>query len=86
VAGRVKLSPGVSIAYSGQFEYLERAMERLTLVVPATLLIIFVLLYLTFGRLDEAGLIMATLPFALTGGIWTLYLLGFHQSVATGVG
>jgi copper/silver efflux system protein len=86
VAAKVKLSPGVSIAYSGQFEYLQRAMERLTLVVPATLLIILVLLYLTFGRLDEAGLIMATLPFALTGGIWTLYLLGFHQSVATGVG
>lgn len=86
VAAKVKFSPGVSVAYSGQFEYLERAMERLKLVVPATLLIIFFLLYLTFGRLDEAGLIMATLPFALTGGIWTLYLLGFHQSVATGVG
>ena len=56
------------------------------MVVPATLAIIFVLLYLTFGRLDEAALIMATLPFALTGGVWTLYLLGYHQSVATGVG
>jgi Cu(I)/Ag(I) efflux system membrane protein CusA/SilA len=55
-------------------------------VVPATLAIIFVLLYLTFGRLDEAALIMATLPFALTGGIWALYILGYHQSVATGVG
>jgi Cu(I)/Ag(I) efflux system membrane protein CusA/SilA len=54
--------------------------------VPATLLIIFVLLYVTFGRFDEAALIMGTLPFALTGGIWTLYWLGFHQSVATGVG
>jgi Cu(I)/Ag(I) efflux system membrane protein CusA/SilA len=86
VATQVKLSPGVSIAYSGQFEYLQRAIERLKLVVPATLLIIFVLLYLTFGRFDEAALIMATLPFALTGGIWTLYWLGFHQSVATGVG
>ena len=83
---RVKLPPGVSVAYSGQFEYLQRAAERLKLVVPATLLIIFVLLYVTFGRFDEAALIMATLPFALTGGIWTLYLLGFHQSVATGVG
>ena len=86
VAGRVKLSPGVSIAYSGQFEYLRRAVERLKLVAPATLLIIFLLLYLTFGRFDEAALIMATLPFALTGGIWTLYWLGFHQSVATGIG
>ena len=53
------------------------------IVVPATLLIIFVLLYLTFGRFDEALLIMATLPFALTGGLWLLYLLGFNQSIAT---
>jgi Cu(I)/Ag(I) efflux system membrane protein CusA/SilA len=86
VAREVKLPPGVSIAYTGQFEYLQRATERLKLVVPATLLIIFVLLYMTFRRFDEAALIMGTLPFALTGGIWALYLLGFHQSVATGVG
>jgi Cu(I)/Ag(I) efflux system membrane protein CusA/SilA len=86
VARDVKLSPGVSVAYSGQFEYLARAADRLKVVVPATLAIIFLLLYLTFGRLDEAALIMATLPFALTGGIWALYLLGYHQSVATGVG
>jgi Cu(I)/Ag(I) efflux system membrane protein CusA/SilA len=86
VAHQVKLSPGISIAYSGQFEYLQRAVERLKLVVPATLLIIFVLLFMTFDRLDEAALIMATLPFALTGAIWALYLLGYHQSVATGVG
>jgi Cu(I)/Ag(I) efflux system membrane protein CusA/SilA len=86
VASEVRLSPGVSIAYSGQFEYLERAVTKLKLVVPATLLIIFVLLYMIFGRFDEAALIMGTLPFALTGGIWTLYLLGFNQSVATGVG
>jgi Cu(I)/Ag(I) efflux system membrane protein CusA/SilA len=86
VAKQVRLSPGVSIAYSGQFEYLERAVAKLKLVVPATLLIIFVLLFMIFGRFDEAALIMGTLPFALTGGIWTLYLLGFNQSVATGVG
>ncbi len=86
VAKEVKLSPGVSVAYSGQFEYLERAMARLKLVVPATLLIIFVLLYVIFRRFDEAALVMGTLPFALTGGIWILYLLGYHQSVATGVG
>jgi Cu(I)/Ag(I) efflux system membrane protein CusA/SilA len=86
VAKQVRLSPGVSIAYSGQFEYLERAVAKLKLVVPATLLIIFVLLFLIFGRFDEAALIMGTLPFALTGGIWMLYLLGFNQSVATGVG
>jgi Cu(I)/Ag(I) efflux system membrane protein CusA/SilA len=86
VARDVKLPPGVSVAYSGQFEYLQRAAERLKLVVPATLAIIFLLLYATFRRLDEAALIMATLPFALTGGVWALYLLGYHQSIATGVG
>tara|TARA_R110000782_G_scaffold19824_2_gene53920 strand:+ start:1 stop:1137 length:1137 start_codon:yes stop_codon:yes gene_type:complete len=86
VTDQVSLSPGVTIAYSGQFEYLTRAAERLKIVVPATLLIIFFLLYLTFGRFDEAALIMATLPFALTGGVWLLYLMGYHQSVATGVG
>jgi Cu(I)/Ag(I) efflux system membrane protein CusA/SilA len=86
VARDVKLPPGVSIAYSGQFEYLQRAAERLKFVVPATLAIIFLLLYATFRRWDEAALIMGTLPFALTGGVWTLYLLGYHQSVATGVG
>ncbi|MDH4583089.1 efflux RND transporter permease subunit [Pseudomonas sp. BN415] len=86
VAERVKLQPGMSLAYSGQFEFLERANARLKLVLPATLLIIFVLLYLTFARFDEAFLIMATLPFALTGGVWFLYLLGYNLSVATGVG
>ena len=86
VARDVRLTPGVSLAYAGQFEYLQRAAARLMIVVPATLLIIFVLLYVTFGRLDEAALIMGTLPFALTGGIWILYLLGYHQSIATGVG
>ncbi len=86
VTDQVQLTPGVTIAYSGQFEYLTRAAERLKIVVPVTLLIIFFLLYLTFGRFDEAALIMATLPFALTGGVWLLYLLGYHQSVATGVG
>ncbi|WP_288755194.1 CusA/CzcA family heavy metal efflux RND transporter, partial [uncultured Pseudomonas sp.] len=82
----VKLDPGMSLSYSGQFEYLERANARLAWVVPATLAIIFVLLYLTFGRLGEALLIMGTLPFALTGGVWLLYLLGYNLSVATGVG
>ena len=86
VAERVKPPPGISVAYTGQFEFLERATQRLKLVVPATLLIIFALLYATFRRLDEAALIMATLPFALTGGVWLLYLLGYNQSVATGVG
>src|SRR6185312_11505913 len=80
------LKPGVSLTYSGQFEYLERANARLKLVVPPTLVIIFVLLYLTFRRIDEAALIMGTLPFALTGGIWFLYLKGYNLSVATAVG
>ncbi len=86
VAKSVKLQPGVSLSYSGQFEYFERANARLRVVVPATLAIILVLLYLTFKRMDEALLIMATLPFALTGGVWFLYLMGYHLSVATGVG
>ena len=86
VAQKVKLPPGISVAYTGQFEFLDRATQRLKIVVPATLLIIFALLYATFRRWDEAALIMATLPFALTGGVWLLYLLGFNQSVATGVG
>ncbi len=86
VSEQVKLQPGMSLSYSGQFEFLERANARLKWVVPATLLIIFVLLYLTFARFDEALLIMATLPFALAGGAWFLYWLGFNLSVATGVG
>ncbi|MFA9438997.1 efflux RND transporter permease subunit [Uliginosibacterium sp. sgz301328] len=86
IGEHVVLPAGVSVGYSGQFEYLERANARLKLVVPAMLLIIFVLLYLTFRRFDEALLIMATLPFALIGGVWFLYLLGYHMSVATGVG
>jgi Cu(I)/Ag(I) efflux system membrane protein CusA/SilA len=86
VAKDVTLSPGVSLAYSGQFEYLQHALARLKLVVPATLAIIFVLLFVTFGRFDEAALIMLTVPLALTGAVWTLYLLHFNQSVATGVG
>ena len=86
VSREVKLEPGITLSYSGQFEFLERANARLMLVVPATLLIIFVLLYLTFSRIDEALLIMVTLPFALTGGVWFLYLMGFNLSVATGVG
>jgi Cu(I)/Ag(I) efflux system membrane protein CusA/SilA len=86
VASEVRLAPGVSIAYSGQYEFMERANARLEVVVPATLLIIFVLLYLTFKRFDEALLLMVTLPFALTGGVWFLYLLGYNLSIATGVG
>ncbi|MES2759114.1 MAG: efflux RND transporter permease subunit [Pseudomonadota bacterium] len=86
VAREVKLPAGYSVSWSGQFEYIERASARLKTVVPATLLIIFVLLYLTFKRFDEAALIMATMPFALAGGIWLLFLLGHHLSVASAVG
>jgi Cu(I)/Ag(I) efflux system membrane protein CusA/SilA len=86
VADKVKLPPGYSISWSGQFEFLERATARLKVAVPFTLLIIFVLLYLTFKRVDEALLIMAALPFALVGGIWLLYLLGYNLSVAGAVG
>ncbi|GAB3384905.1 efflux RND transporter permease subunit [Massilia sp. UMI-21] len=86
VAKEVKLQPGYSISWSGQFEYLERASAKLKFVVPATLLVIFILLYMTFKRFDEAILIMATLPFALAGGIWLLWILGHHISVASAVG
>ena len=86
VARAVTLSPGYSIAWSGQFEYMERAKARLKIAVPATLAIIFVLLYLTFDSFGEALLIMATLPFALAGGIWFMWLLGYNLSVASGVG
>ncbi len=86
VAREVKLPAGYSITWSGQFEFLERATAKLKIVVPATLMIIFVLLYLTFKRVDEAVLIMSTLPFALAGGIWLLWALGHNLSVASGVG
>ena len=86
IAAEVDLPAGVSISYAGQFEYLTRAAERMKIVIPATLAIIFLLLYLIFRRFDEALLIMGTLPFALTGGFWLLYLMGYNQSVATAVG
>jgi copper/silver efflux system protein len=86
VAREVKLPPGISVTWSGQFEFLERAKARLTLVVPFVLLIILVLLYMTFQRMDEALLIMVSLPFALVGGFWTLYALGHNLSVASAVG
>ncbi|BAP87640.1 heavy metal RND efflux transporter, CzcA family [Burkholderiales bacterium GJ-E10] len=86
VAANVKLPPGYSISWSGQFEFLERATARMKIVVPFTLTIIFLLLYLAFGAFDEALLIMAALPFALVGGIWLLWLLDYNLSVATAVG
>ena len=86
VADEVKLTPGYAVSWSGQFEYLERAKQRLTVVVPFTLLIIFVLLYLIFNRAGEALLIMATLPFAVSGGFWLMWLLGYNFSVASAIG
>ena len=86
VAREVSLPAGYSISWSGQFEYLERAKAKLKIVVPFTLSIIFVLLYLIFRRFDEALLVLATLPFALIGGLWFIYLLGHEVSVATVVG
>ncbi len=86
VGEKVVLPAGYSISWSGQFEFLERATAKLKLVLPLTLLIIFVLLYMTFKRFDEALLIMATLPLALIGGVWLLLLLGHNLSVASAVG
>jgi Cu(I)/Ag(I) efflux system membrane protein CusA/SilA len=86
VTDRVSVPAGYSITWSGQFEYLERAQSKLKIVVPLTLLIVFVLLYCAFRRIDEASLIMATLPFALIGGFWFVYLLGHNISVASAVG
>ncbi|MCM2347728.1 MAG: efflux RND transporter permease subunit [Acidovorax soli] len=86
VADQVRMPPGYAVSWSGQFEFLERATAKLKLVVPFTLLIIFVLLYLTFKHFGEALLLMATLPFALVGGIWLLYGLGYNLSVAGVVG
>ena len=86
VAAEVKLPPGYSVSWSGQFEYLERAAAKLRVVAPATLLIIFLLLYLTFRRFTEALLIMVTLPFALVGGLWLMYLLGYNMSIASAIG
>jgi Cu(I)/Ag(I) efflux system membrane protein CusA/SilA len=86
VAERVELPAGYSLAWSGQYEYMVRAKERLTLVGPVTLAIIVLLLYLNFRRFAEVAIIMGTLPMALIGGIWLLYLLDYDLSVAVGVG
>jgi len=86
VAANVTLRQGVTLSWSGQFEYLERATATLKIVLPFTLLIIFILLYITFQRFSDALLIMGTLPFALIGGVWLLWLLDYHLSVAGAVG
>ncbi len=86
VQAQVQLPPGTSLQWSGQFEYMERAKERLKLVIPLTLFIIFLLLYLNFGRLTETLIVMLSLPFALVGGIWLMDMLHFNLSVAVAVG
>jgi Cu(I)/Ag(I) efflux system membrane protein CusA/SilA len=86
VSQQVELPAGYSIAWSGQYEYLVRAKERLQVVVPLTLVIIILLLYLNFRNIIEVLIIMGTLPLALVGGYWLLYLLGYNMSVAVGVG
>lgn len=86
VQEQVKLPPGYRIAWSGQFEYMEHAKARLQLVVPATLAVIFLLLYLNFGRLTETLIVMLSVPFSLVGGIWLMWWLGYNVSVAVVVG
>jgi Cu(I)/Ag(I) efflux system membrane protein CusA/SilA len=86
VATRVKVPPGYYVTWSGQFEYLERAKARLQMVVPVTVLIIFLLLYLNFRRVTEALIVMLSVPFALVGGLWLMWWLGFNLSVAVAVG
>jgi Cu(I)/Ag(I) efflux system membrane protein CusA/SilA len=86
IRGSVEMPPGVSVSFTGQFELLERAAARLQLMIPATLLIIFIMLYLEFGSVSEALLIMFCLPFSLIGGVWFMYAQNYAMSVATGVG
>jgi Cu(I)/Ag(I) efflux system membrane protein CusA/SilA len=86
VANEVKLPPGYFVQWSGQFEYLQRAEARLKIVVPVTLLIIFLLLFLNFRRLTETLIVMLSLPFSLVGGIWLMWWMNFNVSVAVAVG
>ncbi|MBS0247358.1 MAG: efflux RND transporter permease subunit [Rhizobiaceae bacterium] len=86
VAAQVKFPPGYYVSWSGQFEYMERAKARLKIVVPITVLIIFLLLYLNFRRVAETLIVMLSVPFALVGGLWLMWWLGFNLSVAVAVG
>src|SRR5207247_6902113 len=86
VASQVEFPPGYYVTWSGQFEYLQRAKARLQVVVPVTLLIIFLLLYLNFRRVTESLIVMLSVPFALVGGLWLMWWLGFNLSVAVAVG
>ncbi|WP_127997782.1 efflux RND transporter permease subunit [Piscinibacter defluvii] len=86
VADQVKFPPGYYITWSGQFEYMERAVEKMKVVIPVTLLTIFLLLYLNFRRLTETLIVMLSVPFALVGGVWLMWWLGYNLSVAVAVG
>ena len=86
VREKVKLPPGYSMVWSGQYEYMVRAQKRLMIVVPMTLVIIFLLLYFNFKNITESLIVMLSVPFSLTGGLWFMYLLGYDMSVAVGVG
>ncbi|MEW6449100.1 MAG: CusA/CzcA family heavy metal efflux RND transporter [Pseudomonadota bacterium] len=86
VSDSVKMEPGYYVTWSGQFEYLTRAVKRLQIVVPATLLLIFLLLYLNFRRIGETLIVMLSLPFSLVGGLWLMHWMGFNYSVASIVG
>jgi len=86
VASQVKFPPGYYVTWSGQFEYMERAKARLQIVVPVTVLVIFLLLYLNFRRVTETLIVMLSVPFALVGGLWLMWWLGFNLSVAVAVG
>ena len=86
VAAQVKFPPGYYATWSGQFEYMERAAEKMKIVVPVTLLLIFMLLYLNFRRVTETLIVMLSVPFALVGGVWLLWLLDYNLSVAVAVG
>ena len=86
VAAQVAFPPGSYATWSGQFEYMERARERLTIVVPVTLAVIFLLLYLNFRRLTETFIVMLSVPFSLVGGIWLMWWLDYNMSVAVAVG
>jgi len=83
---KIKLPPGYSMVWSGQYEYMVRAQQRLVIVVPLTLIIIFLLLYFNFKNITDSLIVMLSVPFSLTGGLWLMYLLDYNMSVAVGVG
>jgi copper/silver efflux system protein len=86
ISERIALPPGYSMTWSGQYEYMERAKERLMLVLPFTVLVIFLLLFMNFKNIQESLIVLLSVPFSAVGGVWLIYALGYHLSVAVGVG